>query len=75
MAETPDAICSFGNTVGEKPIRSQSGSYREMTETCKTRNQTKYIGKENADKLLEYAATVENTETDPRIVQLLLAER
>lgn len=35
----------------------------------------KYIGKENADKLLEYAATVENTETDPRIVQLLLAER
>lgn len=35
----------------------------------------KYIGKENADKLLEYATTVENTETDPRIVQLLLAER
>ena len=35
----------------------------------------KYIGKENADKLLEYVATVENTETDPRIVQLLLAER
>lgn len=35
----------------------------------------KYIGKENADKLLEYAATVENTETDPQIVQLLLAER
>lgn len=35
----------------------------------------KYIGKENADKLLEYAATVENTETDPRIIQLLLAER
>ena len=33
-----------------------------------------YIGKKNAGKLLEYAASLKNTETDPRIRELLETE-
>ena len=73
--KTPDAICSFGNTVEKTDPVTEWIIQRDDWKLVKRAIRQKYIGKENADKLLEYAATVENTETDPRIVQLLLAER